>query len=493
MSTTTTNRGYTKQDTGENVGAWGPPLNGNFDIIDANLSGTHTVALSGSNVTLTAEEAEDLRIELTGTLLANVSVLLPAQRGFWIIDNQTTGDFTVTVKTTAGGSTGVTADQGNTSLVYSDGTNVKYGNSRPPSSVIAANVTVTPPTNYTASDLQTMINALATRAGQVGELKLAPGGNVALPGTLICDGSAVSRTTYANLFAYLVTSQGFSATGASIASASATFTVTIASPAVVTATAHGLSTGEPLRLTTTGALPTGLSTGTTYYVEAINANTFYLTDVNGTRINTSGTQSGTHTYWRRTVVTAAAHGFLGGERLRFATSGALPTGMNTSTDYFVSVIDTNTFRLLTSQTVTTAWVFVTSAGSGVHTYTRSLWGLGDGSTTFNLPDYRDRFIRGLMASTRAAGSLQLGQNESHSHTGTTNTAGAHTHNVWASEGNVDGSGDKRLNSLLNSASGADSTGTTSNNGNHEHDFTTAASGGSEARPINLPALVCIVF
>lgn len=78
-----------------------------------------------------------------------------------------------------------------------------------------------------------------------------------------------------------------------------TFTVTIASPAVVTKNGHGLVLGQKLRLTTTGALPTGLAINTDYFVIPINANTFNLaTSIAnaraGTKINTSGSQSGTH-------------------------------------------------------------------------------------------------------------------------------------------------------------------------------------------------------
>lgn len=81
-------------------------------------------------------------------------------------------------------------------------------------------------------------------------------------------------------------------------------TMTLASPCVVTHTAHGLFTGNPMRWQTTGALYTGLATGTTYFIEKINNDTYYLhtsfanataASPSGTRINTSGTQSGTHT------------------------------------------------------------------------------------------------------------------------------------------------------------------------------------------------------
>lgn len=77
---------------------------------------------------------------------------------------------------------------------------------------------------------------------------------------------------------------------------SATFTVTIATPGVVTWTAHGLENGAAVVLSTTGALPTGLAAATTYYVVNKTTNTFELAATKGgASITTSGGQSGTHT------------------------------------------------------------------------------------------------------------------------------------------------------------------------------------------------------
>ena len=59
---------------------------------------------------------------------------------------------------------------------------------------------------------------------------------------------------------------------------------------------HGLPNGSTLKFATTGALPTGLTAGTTYYVINAATNTFQLSaTLSGTAINTSGSQSGTHT------------------------------------------------------------------------------------------------------------------------------------------------------------------------------------------------------
>jgi hypothetical protein len=85
-----------------------------------------------------------------------------------------------------------------------------------------------------------------------------------------------------------------------------TGTVTIASPAVFTKTAHGLIVGDPIYFTTTGALPTGLIASTVYYVisAGLTADNFEVSTVpGGAAVNTSGTQSGTHTFLRGYPIT----------------------------------------------------------------------------------------------------------------------------------------------------------------------------------------------
>ena len=73
-----------------------------------------------------------------------------------------------------------------------------------------------------------------------------------------------------------------------------TCTVTIAAPAVVTC-ALPVTIYQPIVLSTTGALPTGLLPGKTYYALNIGTNTFNLSaTAGGTAITTTGTQSGVH-------------------------------------------------------------------------------------------------------------------------------------------------------------------------------------------------------
>jgi len=76
-------------------------------------------------------------------------------------------------------------------------------------------------------------------------------------------------------------------------------TISIASPAIVTWVQHGLTKDDVVKFTTTGALPTGISASTAYYVKPISTDTFQICTIaggkNGTSINTSGSQSGVHT------------------------------------------------------------------------------------------------------------------------------------------------------------------------------------------------------
>ena len=88
----------------------------------------------------------------------------------------------------------------------------------------------------------------------------------------------------------------------------ATVTLPVASPGIVTWTAHGLGTGAAVQFTNSGGgLPTGVVSGTTYYVIYIDANTFNLASSSanaytGTQINFTGSSTGTHTGYQGTPV-----------------------------------------------------------------------------------------------------------------------------------------------------------------------------------------------
>ena len=105
----------------------------------------------------------------------------------------------------------------------------------------------------------------------------------------------------------------------------------------------------------------------------------------------------------------------------------------------------------------------------------TLYGAGDGSTTFNLPDLRGEFIRGLdngrgVDAARGLGTTQAAQNASHTHAFATG---------WG-----DGNGFAVSNGVI-----ARSVDTTNRFGN----YTTTSDGGTEARPRNVALLACIKF
>lgn len=73
------------------------------------------------------------------------------------------------------------------------------------------------------------------------------------------------------------------------------------------------------------------------------------------------------------ILTTAAHGFTTGLKVQFTTTTTLPAGLSTSTDYFVVVLSSTTFKVATSLAnaiaATPVIVDITTTGTGVHTVT----------------------------------------------------------------------------------------------------------------------------
>lgn len=180
---------------GSYVDSWQLPVNSNFGLTDALVSGTTTLS-TGTLVpsvpywTLVFQDfdtnptpwlnplaGQNLRIVVTGALAYNATIFIPQNfPGLWIVDNQTTGGFSVFIKTTNPSSSGVMITQGYMTIVYCDGTNVNYAD----------------------------LGVSAIPAGAI----VPFGGLVAPGGYLPCDGSAVSRTVYQPLFTAIGTLWG---------------------------------------------------------------------------------------------------------------------------------------------------------------------------------------------------------------------------------------------------------------------------------------------
>jgi len=173
-------------------------------------------------------------------------------------------------------------------------------------------------------------------------------------------------------------------------SSSSTVTISIASPCVVTWTAHGRAPNTAVAFTTTGGLPSGITAGVEYYVIAVDADTFKLAEkASGSAMNTFGSQSGTHTARARVhkiyeslagsrstvtmtiaspcVVTWTAHGLAEDTRISFTTTGGLPTGLVAGTVYYVLSPATDTFNV--AATAGGAAINTSGSQSGTHTAT----------------------------------------------------------------------------------------------------------------------------
>jgi hypothetical protein len=125
-SSYTTNKALEKSGYNDYINSWNVPTNSGWDITDACFGGTYSIALTNSNVTLTQTNCQNARIRMTGALSANIVIYFPAAvGGFFIVQNSTSGAYTITLAS-AGGGTYVTAGQSQSTFIFSDGTNIIY-------------------------------------------------------------------------------------------------------------------------------------------------------------------------------------------------------------------------------------------------------------------------------------------------------------------------------------------------------------------------------
>jgi microcystin-dependent protein len=171
---------------------WDVPLNANFSSLDAILGATQNINITGFLTTYIGLNNSPIsgtspanasylcaRIGLVGTLSADVVLVLPSGvAGIWDIANYTTGSFAVKFVGANAGNV-ITIPQNREVLAYCDGT----------SAIAIGGVS----SQYAAFS--------------VGDIKQSASPNSS-PGWFLCDGSAVSRTSYAALFTAIGTIYG---------------------------------------------------------------------------------------------------------------------------------------------------------------------------------------------------------------------------------------------------------------------------------------------
>jgi len=155
--------------TGENAGTWGDKTNTNWNVVQQAIAGYQAISIAGGAQTTalvmtnaTISTARNAVVKLTGTITGNQIVTIPdGIEKTYIIENGTTGAFTVQFKTVSGtGPTFSTTDKG-IKIVYSNGTDV-----------VDVNANLSGPT--LASDLN--VNGKSIISTSNGNITLAPNG-----------------------------------------------------------------------------------------------------------------------------------------------------------------------------------------------------------------------------------------------------------------------------------------------------------------------------
>lgn len=109
--------------------SWGDKVDTNMQIIEHALTGSATASLAGGDWTLsdadyTEDEGKASILIATGSLGANRNIVIPNKKKYWVVKNDTSGAYTVTVKTSGG--TGKTVTQSTVATFWCDGADAVY-------------------------------------------------------------------------------------------------------------------------------------------------------------------------------------------------------------------------------------------------------------------------------------------------------------------------------------------------------------------------------
>lgn len=152
-STFTQNHGFELQATGDHNGTWGVALNAVISLVDQLLGASTSIATVGGASSITSGQLDVSRWNITGVLASNATLTIQvnsaaqAVSGYFIVDNVTTGAFSVTIANIGGGRT-LTIPRGRRTFFFTDGTNVDPIETP---SIIYAGTTAGTTTAYTAT------------------------------------------------------------------------------------------------------------------------------------------------------------------------------------------------------------------------------------------------------------------------------------------------------------------------------------------------------
>jgi microcystin-dependent protein len=227
---------------GDQSGIWGQTTNNNLGgLIEQAVSGVVTITMLDANYTMSnfngvVDEARNQVLMVSGTNTAVRNLVAPLVEKTYLVQNNTTGGYAIQIIGSSG--LGVTIPNGIAAYVYCDGINfynaisgsvgnfVVNGNlsvtgttALTGATTLSSTLAVTGATTFTGipsgptAALGTNTTQLATTAFVLANS--VPTGAINMWGTgtaptgwLLCTGGAVSRTTYAALFAVISTQFG---------------------------------------------------------------------------------------------------------------------------------------------------------------------------------------------------------------------------------------------------------------------------------------------
>ena len=233
---------------GDQSGTWGTTTNNNLGtLLEQAITGVQAITMSNANYTLTnyngtSDEARNAVLVVSGTSSAIRQIIIPTgQAKLYVVKNSTTGGYAITIGAATGST--VTIPNGITAQIYYDGSNC-YSSQTGSAGDFTVNGTfyatgsesltgnlsvggtlgVTGATSLTTGSISGIVTAPTAAAGtnttQIATTAFvlsngAPTGGLIMWGTgtapsgwLLCDGTAVNRTTYAALFAVISTTFG---------------------------------------------------------------------------------------------------------------------------------------------------------------------------------------------------------------------------------------------------------------------------------------------
>ena len=231
---------------GDQSGTWGTTTNNNLGtLLEQAITGVQSIVMSNANYTLTdyngvSDEARNAVLVVTGTNSAIRQIICPLVDKLYVIYNNTTGGYAITI----GGATGgiITIPNGTTAQVYCDGTdfyssqtgsagnfnvngNLTVGGTTALSGALTGTTaafsgaissvsptftgTPTAPTAAAGTNTTQIATTAFVTATVVPTGVINMWGTATAPtGYLLCAGAAVSRSTYAALFAVIGTTFG---------------------------------------------------------------------------------------------------------------------------------------------------------------------------------------------------------------------------------------------------------------------------------------------